>query len=105
MAIMVKMGTKKADELIWDFNHKHYKGVSLFEVYDNPSHTKRASWRRICEEALDNNGWNLHMVGASCHMFSCIYAFEKDGNIVIRKFTKSNTYDLMLTPEEYDRVC
>jgi hypothetical protein len=106
MAKIIKIGTKKADELIYDFNRTYYKGVTLYDVYGTCSAKKRSSWaqiRRTCEEP---NGWNLHITGASCHQYSCMYAFKnEDGNIVLRKETSCNTYDLVLTPEEYDRVC
>ena len=106
MAKIIKMGTMKADELIYDFNRTHYKGTTLYDVYGSFSRKKMESWeqiRRTCEEL---NGWNLHITGASSHQYSCMYAFKnEDGNIVLRKETSANTYDLILTPEEYDRVC
>lgn len=106
MAKIIKIGTRRAEELIYDFNHTYYKGVTLYEVYGTCSAKKRSSWekiRRTCEEL---NGWNLHITGASSHQYSCMYAFKnEDGNIVLRKETSANTYDLILTPEEYDRVC
>lgn len=102
----INAGTKKAEELIYDFNRTYYKGVTLYDVYGTCSARKRSSWeqiRRTCEEL---NGWNLHITGASSHQYSCMYAFKnEDGNIVLRKETSANTYDLILTPEEYDRVC
>lgn len=104
--IIINIGTKKADELIYDFNRIHYKGVTLYDAYGSFSRKKMESWekiRRTCEEL---NGWNLHITGASSHQYSCMYAFKnEDGNIVLRKETSVNTYDLILTPEEYYRVC
>ena len=107
----VNMGTKKAEELIYDFNRKHYKGTTLYDVYNSCSKDKRDSWekiRRTCEE-LD--GWNLHITGASCHQYSCMYAFkyvdEETGEVfvVLRKETASSTYDLYLPAAEYERRC
>lgn len=67
---------------------------------------KMESWEKIRQTCNELNGWNLHITGASSHQYSCMYAFEnEDGNIVLRKETSANTYDLILTPEEYDRVC
>lgn len=106
MATMVKMGTKKAEELIYDFNHRYYKGVTLYDVYGTCSAKKRDSWeqiRRTCEEL---QGWNLHITGASCHNYSCMYAFYNEkGNVVLRKETSCNTYDLEMSKTEYVEVC
>jgi len=102
----VNNGTQKAKEMIWDFNHKHYKGESLYDVYGSFSRKKMESWESIRRTCNELDGWNLHITGASCHQYSCMYAFkDEDGNIVLRKETSCNTYDLVLTPEEYDRVC
>ena len=102
----VNMGTKKAEELIYDFNHKHYKGTSLYDVYGRCSKAKVESWEKIRRTCDELKGWDLHITGASAHTYSCMYAFKNDdGNIVLRKETHANTYDLILTPEEYDRVC
>lgn len=102
MATMVKMGTKKAEELIHDFNHRYYKGETLYEVYGRCSKAKVDSWekiRRTCEEL---RGWNLHITGASSHQYSCMYAFYNEkGNVVLRKETSCNTYDLEMSKQEY----
>lgn len=104
--MVVKMGTKKAEELIYDFNRRYYKGETLYEVYGRCSSAKVNSWERIKRTCGELKGWNLHITGASSHQYSCMYAFKnEDGNIVLRKETSCNTYDLEMTPEEYDRVC
>lgn len=104
MATIVKIGTKKAEELIYDFFHTYYKGTTLYEVYGTCSAQKRSSWeqiRRTCEEL---NGWNLHITGASSHQYSCMYAFQNEnGDVVLRKETSANTYDLIISPEEYNQ--
>jgi len=106
----VNMGTMKAEELIHDMNHKHYKGTTLYEVYGSPSSAKVQSWeniRRTCDEL---KGRRLHIVGASCHHYSCIYSFpitDADGvitDMVIRKETYGNTYDLTMSIDDYDRL-
>lgn len=102
MATAVKMGTKKAEELIYDFGHRHYKGRTLYQVYDHYSREKSDSWEKIESTCNKLKGWNLHITGASCHQYSCMYAFKNErGNIVLRKETRNSTYDLEMTPDEY----
>ena len=109
MATVVNPGTKKAEELIHDMNYRHYKGTTLYEVYGSPSRTKVQTWERIKRECESVKGRRLHIVGASCHMYSCIYAFpitDADGvitDMTIRKETRGNTYELVLPVDEYDR--
>lgn len=106
MATNVKMGTKRAEELIYDFNRRYYKGETLYEVYGRCSSAKINSWERIKRTCEELKGWDLHITGASSHQYSCMYAFKNDdGNIILRKETSANTYDLVLTPEEYAKVC
>ncbi len=98
----VNMGTKKAEELIYDFNHKHYKGTTLYDVYGRCSKAKVESWEKIRRTCDELKGWDLHITGASCHQYSCMYAFyNESGNIVLRKETSCNTYDLEMTLDEY----
>ena len=105
MAIKINMGTKKANELIYDFTHYYHKGVTLYDVYDNYSSDKRDSWKKIKKTCDELQGWNLHITGASCHQYSCMYAFKNEnGNIVLRKETRKNTYDLEMSNEEYADV-
>lgn len=105
----VNMGTKKAEELIHDFQRKHYKGTSLYDVYKSVSSKKANSWRAIEKECERLNGWNLHITGASCDFYSCMYAFEHEDEetgelfVVLRKETHSNTYDLYIPYAEYER--
>lgn len=104
MATIVNMGTKRAEELIHDFGHLHYKGATLYQVYGHCSREKIDSWEKIRKTCSDLNGWNLHITGASCHQYSCMYAFKTaEGNIILRKETSKNTYDLEMTVEEYNR--
>lgn len=112
MATRVNIGTKKAEELIYDFNRKYYKGTSLYDVYQSCSMAKAHSWEQIKSTCNRLNGWNLHITGAGSHNYSCMYAFnrtdEETGEIIgvtLRKETKGNTYDLELTTEEYDEMC
>lgn len=104
--VKINAGTQKAEEMIHSFNYRHRKGESLYDVYGNVSKAKMESWEKIRQTCNELNGWNLHITGAGSYQYSCMYAFKNDdGNIVLRKETSANTYDLILTPEEYDRVC
>lgn len=109
--MVVKMGTKKAEELIYDFNRRYYKGETLYDVYGSCSKDKRDSWEKIRRTCESLNGWNLHITGASCHTYSCMYAFQHidpdTGKVfvVLRKETRSNTYDLYMPMAEYEKVC
>jgi hypothetical protein len=106
MATVVKMGTKKADEMIHDFNRTYYKGESLYDCYNSCSKDKRESWEKIRKTCNDLQGWNLHITGASSHQYSCMYAFYNEaGNVVLRKETSANTYDLEMSREEYVDIC
>ena len=104
----VKYGTRKADELIYDMFRTYYKGTTLYEVYDRASSAKVKSWELIKRECARLNGERLHITGASCHQYSCMYAFpiinEDTGEIekmILRKETSANTYDLEMPIEEY----
>lgn len=102
MSTKVNLGTKKADELIHDFLHNHYKGTTLWDVYKSVSREKAESWRKIERECESVDGFNLHITGASSYTYSCIYAFQnEDDNIVLRKHTAENVYDLELEPGDY----
>ena len=107
MATMVKMGTKRAEELIYDMGRRHYKGTTLYDVYGKASKKKRDSWETIVAECNRLHGQKLHITGASCHNYSCIYAYpvvEDSGKIntmIIRKETVGNTYELEMPVDEY----
>ena len=111
MATMVNRGTKKAEELIYDMRRTYYKGTTLYEVYGSCSAKKVASWEKIRRQCAELNGERLHITGAGSHFYSCMYAYPKtDGNtgevvaMVLRKETASNTYELELPVEEYNRL-
>lgn len=104
----VNMGTKAAEGLIHDMNYHHYKGKTIYEVYSSMSSKKAKSWEDISRECASLHGEHLHIVGASCHMYSCIYAYpicsEETGeivNYVIRKHTKGGISELVLPVDEY----
>lgn len=106
----VNNGTKKADELKWDFSRHYYKGDTIYEVYERPSSAKLSSWRAIERKCEELKGEHLHITGASCHTYSCMYAFpvtDDDGVItamVLRKETHANTFDLEISLEEYQKL-
>ena len=107
MATKVNMGTKRAEELMYDMGRKYYKGTTLYDVYGKCSKAKRSSWEDIVAECNRLHGQNLHIVGANCHNYSCIYAYpvvEDDGRIktmVLRKETVANTYELEMPIDDY----
>lgn len=108
MATKVNMGTQRAYGMIADFNRKYYKGETLYDCYKSVSSAKVRSWEAIKRQCEELNGYNLHITGAGSHMYSCIYAFDQiDDNtgellsVTIRKETAGNTYDLVLTVDDY----
>ena len=107
----VNMGTKKADELIHDMKYRHYKGTTIYDVYGSMSSKKAKSWEDISRECASLHGEKLHIVGASCYFYSCIYAYplsdENTGvitDMVIRKHTKGNVFELTMPIDEYEQV-
>lgn len=111
MATKVNRGTKKAEELIHDMNYRRPDGTTLYEVYGRVSKDKRESWQQICSDCTYLHGEKLHIVGKSSYSYSCIYAYpkadEETGQIkemVIRKETVGNTYELTLPIEEYESL-
>lgn len=107
----VNPGTKKAQELIHDMFHSYYKGRTLGECYGSCSSAKWRAWHDIENQCYELNGEDLHITGAGSHFFSCIYAYpitdKETGEItdmVIRKETASNTYELKLPVFEYTKV-
>lgn len=108
MATKVNLGTQRASEMIREFDRRHPKGTTLYDVYQSCSSAKVESWEKIKRECESLNGWDLHITGAGSHNYSCIYAYKKmseDGmavQIVIRKETVGNTYELYLTVEQYE---
>lgn len=108
--MMVNRNTKMAEGLIRDMFSTYYKGKTLYDVYGRCSAKKRNSWEAIRRQCEELNGENLHITGAGSHFYSCIYAYpitdEETGEItdmVIRKETASNTYELKLPIEEYNQ--
>lgn len=106
----VNNGTKKAEELIHDMFRSYYKGKTLYDVYSRCSSKKVQSWEAIKRECERLDGENLHITGAGSHFYSCIYAYPvinpETGEItdmVIRKETASNTYELTMPIDEYER--
>ena len=103
----VNNGTRKAEELIYDMGHIYYKGTTLYDCYRTCSSTKAKAWEDIKRQCEELNGENLHITGAGSHFFSCIYAYPiTDDNgvitdMVIRKETACNTYELKLPIDEY----
>ena len=96
----VNYGTKKAQELMYDYMHHYYKGTTLYDCYGSCSNAKQKAWEDIRRQCEELNGINLHITGAGSHFFSCIYAYpitDENGEVtdmVIRKETASNTYEL-----------
>lgn len=108
MSTMIKYGTKAGEGLIHDMNYRHYKGTTLYEVYSSVSAKKRDSWEKIRSDCSYLKGENLHIVGASCYNYSCIYAYPifdfRDNSIIsmmIRKETKGGTYEMELPIDIY----
>ena len=107
MATVVRYGTKAAEGLIYDMNHKYYKGTTLYECYGSVSAKKRNSWETIVAECKRLHGEKLHITGAGSHMYSCIYAYPvvaENGAItdfIIRKETRSNTYECKVPIDDY----
>ena len=102
MSTKVNLGTKKADEMIHDFLHYHHKGKTLWECYKSVSSEKAESWNKIERESKERNGFNLHITGANCYYYSCIYAYQnEDDNMVIVKHTPGNVFELELEPGDY----
>ena len=106
----INYGTKKAEELIHDMFHSYYKGRTLYDCYGSCSSAKQRAWEDIRRQCEELDGENLHITGAGSHFFSCIYAYPitdtETGEItdmVIRKETASNTYELTLPIDEYIR--
>ena len=88
----------------------YYKGRRLEDVYGSCSSAKWRAWHDIERQCCELQGENLHITGAGSHFFSCIYAYpiidSESGEIlemVIRKETASNTYELRLPIDEYMR--
>jgi hypothetical protein len=108
MATKVNLGTQRASQMILEFNRKYYKGETLYDVYKTCSAKKIQSWEAIKKQCEELDGWNLHITGAGSHNYSCIYAYKKMSEngmvaqIVIRKETVGNTYELYMTQEQYD---
>lgn len=106
----VNNGTKKADEMKWDFRHHHHKGDTIYDVYERPSSAKVSSWKAIERKCEELDGRHLHITGASCHTYSCMYAFpvkDDEGVIIammLRKETHVNTYDLKVSLDEYESL-
>ena len=104
----VNRGTRKAQELMYDMFHSYYKGKTLYDCYGKCSSAKQRAWDDISSQCRELNGENLHITGAGSHFFSCIYAYpiiDENGEItdmVIRKETASNTYELTLPIAEYE---
>lgn len=110
MATMIKYGTKAGESLIHDMNYRHPKGNTLYEVYGSVSTKKRDSWQQICSDCTYLRGERLHIVGASCYNYSCIYAYpiydHRDNSVIsmmIRKETKGSTYEMEIPIEEYNK--
>lgn len=108
--MIVNQGTKKAEELIHDMFSTYYKGKTLYDCYGKCSTKKVQSWEAIKRECERLDGEDLHITGAGSHMYSCIYAYPvinaETGEItdmVIRKETASNTYELTMPIDEYER--
>ena len=104
----VNNGTRKAEELKHDMFHVYYKGRTLYECYGSCSNAKQRAWEDIVRQCAELDGEDLHITGAGSHFFSCIYAYPiistETGEIldmVIRKETAGNTYELTLPCEEY----
>jgi hypothetical protein len=104
MATVVRMGTKKAAELIYDMGRRYYKGETLYDCYKSVSSEKVRTWEKIKRQCEELNGEKLHITGAGSHFYSCIYAYPSDDNMVIRKETAGNTYELTLPKEEYRKL-
>lgn len=106
----VNNGTKKAAELITDMFRSYYKGRTLYDCYGSCSSAKQEAWEDIRRQCEELNGVNLHMTGAGSHFFSCIYAYpitDENGEVtdmVIRKETAGNTYELTLPITEYKNL-
>lgn len=109
MATIVKYGTQKGEGLIQDMNRKYYKGETLYDCYKSVSSKKVQTWEKIKRECEALHGRRLHITGAGSHFYSCIYAYpitDDEGvitDMVIRKETAGNTYEMTMPVDDYEK--
>ena len=111
MAVLVRKGTQQADRMMHDMARTYYKGTTIYECYKSLSSDKRNSWEKIKKDCEYLNGERLHITGANCHTYSCMYAYPimdyRTGEIIsmmLRKETVGNTYELELPIDEYRKL-
>ena len=115
MSIIVKAGTKKAEDLLARANN--FLGTDLFDVYDSVSAKKYNAWKDCKNWCEADNGTNFRITAASSWRFSVAWELDyavdipdDENNTVCRVTvpatrieTKDNSYIILhKNPEDYN---
>lgn len=90
---IVKAGTKKAQAMIWEWEHC-YKGNDVEEAYGRCSSAKISSFKEIWFRAHQTEGYNhdLKVTAAGSQFYSTMYSYTREDGTYLVKDTYCNTY-------------
>lgn len=66
----------------------NYEIVYLDDAYKNPSIDKRTVWHQIMAMRNELNGYNLTILGATCHSFSCAFCTDDKWYYFTKDYTR-----------------
>lgn len=96
--IIVKKNTKKAENMIANFNWYTMRNGSktIFDAYKNPSIYKIRSWKAIEDFCARMNGYDLTVLGHNCMKYSAAFKAIENGIEKLFYFTADYDYCIEL---------
>ena len=98
MAIIVNKNTKKAQNMIGNYNWYTTRNgfINIYEAYKNPSVYKTRSWYAIEEMCRRMNGYGLSVLGHNCMKYSAAFKAVENGVEKLFCFTADYDYEIEL---------
>ena len=87
---------KQADDARY-YTHKYNEsaGQTIYSVYGKPSDKKKEIWQSLCGLKDAQRGYDLRVIGYSCHLFTAAYRYrDADNKEMLRVFTVSRDFVL-----------
>lgn len=98
MAIIIKKGTKRAENMVNNYNWYTQKNgyINIWEAYQRPSEYKCRAWRDIEAMCYRMGGYGLSVLGHNCMKYSAAFKAVEDGIEKLFYFTADYDYEIAL---------
>ena len=87
--------TKKTLAIVERYNHAYI--TDIWHAYKTVGETNRKAWDKIVSKQEADNGYDMRIVGAGSHFWSCAYKCLKDGKLILKYYTKGGCEEIALS--------